>query len=118
MIITSACPYKPQGKNAKAYEPFTVQRNKNGTYTCGVKGGYCIDITYYDPGLAKLYENNSTFCHSRDCAKLRKRFRGCVASDDFIQQVYIQKKKKIGGTPTTGAWSVIVRFDFDQGFHL
>ena len=74
------------------YDPFTHQLNENGTYTCGVKGGHCIDITYYDPGPGELREDNTTYCHSRDCATMVKRFRGCVSSDAFIQEVYIDRK--------------------------
>ena len=91
--LLSACPYPyPDPENMKVYDPFTEQRNSNGTYTCGVRGGYCLDTTYYDPGPPQMYENDTTFCHTRDCAKMVKRFRGCVASDAFIQRVYINKK--------------------------
>ena len=85
-----ACPYP--NKPDKVYDPFTHQLNDNGTYTCGVKGGHCIDITYYDPGPGELLEDNTTYCHSRDCATMVKRFRGCVSSDAFIQEVYIDRK--------------------------
>ena len=86
------CPYPLEKNRDKVYDPFTLQRNPNGTYTCGVKGGHCIDIAYYDPGPPDLYEKNTTYCHSRSCAKMVKRFRGCVPSDSFIQNVYLSNK--------------------------
>ena len=42
----------------------------------------------------KLYDGNSTYCHNRDCARKVFRMRGCVASDEFIQQVYKTNKEK------------------------
>ena len=94
-----------------------AKKRDDGTYVCRVKGGHCIDITYYDPlepekeyfqdvhniallstnihlKISKLYDGNSTYCHNRDCARKVFRMRGCVASDEFIQQVYKTNKEK------------------------
>ena len=40
-----------------------------------VKGGHCIDITYYDPkeNITTFYEEDQSYCHKRSCAK--KTFR-------------------------------------------
>ena len=50
-------------------------RKKDGKYVCMVKGGHCIDITYYNPdkNLSKFYEEDQSYCHKRSCAK--KTFR-------------------------------------------
>lgn len=40
-----------------------------------VKGGHCIDITYYHPNdnISTFYEEDQSYCHKRSCAK--KTFR-------------------------------------------
>ena len=50
-------------------------RKKDGKYVCMVKGGHCIDITYYHPGenITTFYEEDQGYCHKRSCAK--KTFR-------------------------------------------
>ena len=104
-------------------------RKKDGKYVCMVKGGHCIDITYYDPGenITKFYEEDQSYCHKRSCAKktfrldfysantnrpcyhqifstswgvssliqaifeIYQSMKGCVASDDFILEVWKRK---------------------------
>lgn len=90
---SSSCPYP--GVRDKVYDPYTAMKRDDGSYVCRVKGGHCIDITYWDPlEPEKLYDDNSTYCHNRDCARKVFRMRGCVASDEFIQQVYKTNKEK------------------------
>ena len=109
-----------------------------------VKGGHCIDITYYHPtdNISTFYEEDQSYCHKRSCAKktFRKGFecrdlshiiwviydmthiwyndyiiihismKGCVASDDFILEVWKRKfeSKNPNITITEGMLSIVV----------
>merc|ERR1711974_569790 len=89
---SAACPYPSDPQ--KVYDPYSVGPiGENRGYKCRVKGGHCIDITYFEPhNISQMYNGNTSYCHERSCAKQVFRMRGCVASDDFILQVYKANK--------------------------